>query len=840
MMQWIFKLLGVPPSSGTMQILFPPHLSLHPSFGNGWFVFFALLAVAVVVFAHFWLSEGLSLRKKITLTTVRCAFLSLLLLLMARPSLEFNVQGSVRRTMLLLVDGSSSMKTDDERKGDDLLRAAIAKGVVDPKDGLKAAAPAGGGLDRVPRIDLVKWALKNEKLNLIPRLARDYDLRPWVFETELRDITPADPLASSAAQQKEQEKGKVDLGPRINPALAQIKPAGVWIDPLDGKSGVSPIGDSLRDLIGRSRGLPLAGIIMMTDGASNRGMPPQAAAELAKQAGVPLYIYGVGTTSPKNISVTSIFAPDVVFADDEVAITVRLRGQGLAGESARVNLTMAGQKFEGTDVVFDGNEQVISMTFKPKKAGDEPVELVASIDPRDDELTKEDNSFSHRVKVVDGKIKVLYVEQAPRWEFRYLQAMLARDRRIDAKFLLLEADPAFSSQEKSPYLSQFPIKREDLFKYDVVIWGDVDTRNFTNQQLESIHEFVTIHRGGLLVIAGRRYGVSMFKNTVFEKMLPVELSDDRGGRGGLRADTTEIADQPIRLEMTPSGKRSVMLRLSDKETESDKLWGQLPPIYWAARVAQAKNSAEVYLVDPDPAKATRFGKMPVFASHHDGLGLVFFAGTDNTWRWRKNNADQHYTTLWGQIIQQLGLPHLLGESQATQISFDKKQYVVGDRVTVYARLFNTDFTPAKEEKVRAFYRSESGNQQEIWLVRVKGQESDQEGIYVAEFPVIEPGTYTFWAERDEKVRKTFPVIRPKIEPGETAMVEEVLKQMAEVSGGAFYREEDLVKLPDDVKAKTELVRSHLEIEVWSSGLYYLALLAIVTFEWILRKVYQVK
>ena len=46
--------------------------------------------------------------------------------------------------------------------------------------------------------------------------------------------------------------------------------------------------------------------------------------------------------------------------------------------------------------------------------------------------------------MVDDKIKVLYVEQYPRWEFKYVQAALVRDRRIAAKFLLLEGDDSIA------------------------------------------------------------------------------------------------------------------------------------------------------------------------------------------------------------------------------------------------------------------------------------------------------------------------------------------------------------------------------------------------------------
>jgi len=64
--------------------------------------------------------------------------------------------------------------------------------------------------------------------------------------------------------------------------------------------------------------------------------------------------------------------------------------------------------------------------------------------------------------------------------------------------------------------------------------------------------------------------------------------------------------------------------------------------------------------------------------------------------------------------------------------------------------------------------------------------------------------------------------------------------MAKVSGGRFFREEDLHELPEVVRQRSERVRSGLEVELWSSPLYFLAMLGVVTAEWILRKMSQMK
>jgi hypothetical protein len=50
----------------------------------------------------------------------------------------------------------------------------------------------------------------------------------------------------------------------------------------------------------------------------------------------------------------------------------------------------------------------------------------------------------------------------------------------------------------------------------------------------------------------------------------------------------------------------------------------------------------------------------------------------------------------------------------------------------------------------------------------------------------------------------------------------------------------LLKLPDTISAKTERVQSPLEVELWASPLYFLLMLLVVTAEWVLRKVSNLK
>ena len=117
---------------------------------------------------------------------------------------------------------------------------------------------------------------------------------------------------------------------------------------------------------------------------------------------------------------------------------------------------------------------------------------------------------------------------------------------------------------------------------------------------------------------------------------------------------------------------------------------------------------------------------------------------------------------------------------------------------------------------------------------------EQPGLYRAELVAPGTGNYEFWVEQDKETVLDFNVTEPKFEFGETAMNEPLLKEIAATTGGAFFREEDLHKLPEAISQKTERVQSPLEVELWASPLYFLLMLGVVTVEWVLRKMSHLK
>ncbi|HVT79845.1 MAG TPA: CARDB domain-containing protein, partial [Phycisphaerae bacterium] len=516
------KLVGVRPTA---------YAAVHPAV----LVLLGVLLAAGVAWLYRREQAELTPVRRITAAVCRILLIGILLLILARPVLAITTSASASDSLALLIDTSSSMQIADVRDlPEDRARAAIAAGTLDPRAGLQQA-PASS-MPATPRLELVKSALRNPKLELTGQLRKHFQLSMFSFDRQLADI----PMQAN------------------------------WIDTLQPRGSATALGDAIERLLVARRGENLAGIVIVTDGASNTGTLLPNAARLARDEHVPLYVYGVGITSPRDIQASTLLAPELAFIHNELPVAVRVRAQGYASREVKLALRLDGATVATSTLTLDsGGEQTIPMKFTPEKTG--TFTLEAAIDPLPDEVVTDNNTTSARqLRVVDTRIRVLHIEQAPRWEFKYLQVMMQRDPRIEYHCWLLDAETAPGAAAQPGIVTAFPNAR-DLSNYDLIILGDVDPRRLPAGAMEQMNSFVANEGGGFVMMAGPRAAPLGYRRTPIERMLPVDFETT-----GMIAAASE-GEQPIALELTPAGNANTMLRLEDDPAANQRRWERLAP-----------------------------------------------------------------------------------------------------------------------------------------------------------------------------------------------------------------------------------------------------------------------
>jgi hypothetical protein len=808
----VYYLLGIDVPAGTS----PRDLELHFRGGLPWWavVLLALVLMGIVCVLYLTERAKVNIVLRGVMALFRTAALVLLLLLICKPVLVAQFDGKRPREIVLLLDNTQSMKQQDRRLNlPDKLRVALAEGRLDPKapvagDGAADHVPEGTAVDPA-RVDVVKAVLDNPKLALLEKLQKRGPVVPMLFGYDSKSALVDFSLIHKRAVTGKDVVGKLDAG-QSQTALA----------------------DAVAALLQRKDADLPAAIVLVTDGRDNasKASLDEVAAECARLK-VPLHIYGVGSALGGRVKVRDLFVSPTLFAEDNVTIPVRWRADGMDKGTAVVTVTVAGKTETKHVPVTPGHDQVTTFQFTlPKgrtKDGVQPDEVKATVQLQDDETLKD--AASQPVRIVDGKVKVLYIEYAPRKEYHFLSTALLRDRRLDVNLWLISADPkALNAKE---FVKEFPAKKDLLNKYDVVILGDVPLDKLKKPQQQMLLEYVNKNRGGLIVIAGRQHLPAEFAHEDLAKALPVEYEPKKFAADG------PASPQAFQPHLTAPGARADWLSLADGLEENAKTWKELPGFFWHYPVTKLKPGATPLMVHPT-AKATDQQPVPLMAMQHYGKGPVLYVGFEETWRWRFNTQDKVFGRFWGQVVLYLALPHKLGGTAGfTELSVDRSAMVLGKPGVLYARLLNKvtgdPLTLPKVEAKAEYLDSQPAQVFDIVLEAVPGREA--EGEYQAVLPNSLPGRWQVKLTEPEPATMTFNVkVPPKHELDDAPMAAELLASMASASSGRFYREESLHELADAIEAKETDFTLRQEAILWGA-LPFIVFTGLVAAEWLLRK-----
>lgn len=765
----------------------------------GWMIF-----GAVVLGLLGWWSyriQSTSPRKQLIMGVLRGAVLCLMVLLFCRPQLVIDQELRTPSIVAVWVDNSASMSLRDPYEDDAAMRGLVQQ------VGLRAKNPE---VQRPSRWDLALDALEQAKGNWLHKLAEKQE------------------VAILSGSGRAQLIGIARHPDQIDALLKQVRA-------LTPSGELTDVPTVTAEVFRALQGQPISAVVLMTDGRSTEATRLDTATNLARQNFASFFALPLGqATAPLNLAISEPRIPENTFVKDPVSVKAKVTVTGLkAPRTITVNAYRrnadgkAGELLKSQEITLDPEHpsKDVDMVIKPEKA--ERMDLLIKADGIGEELTLADNQVAGSTTVLEAKVRVLYVEGQPRWEYRYLKNELKREKTVDVSVLLLSADENFAQEGNTP-ITRFPETPEELANYDVILLGDVDPLYFSPAQRKLMVDFVAKKGGGLGVIAGTLFMPDAYKGSDLEPLLPVVVDDPN------LPVLSKAPNEPFNLRLTAAGRESAIFRFFDEPDDNLKQIREFAPMYWYKPVLGPKGAAEVLAVHPEKTVGSQ--PVPLIVVGRYGAGRTLYSGVADTWRWRLYTGEPLFQSYWLQMVRLLYRNKALGQSKRIELALESNSVEVGKPIRLSALVLDPTLTSQMPTNIPVQLVDSNGRTVEtVTMTRLANAPEQYQGVgsagQVGAFRLtVLPGALPVEVPAVE-----FEVRLPDREFSNPTADMEAMQVLAVGSKGQVISLPQAEKLGELVPDRAVMAPLRVAEELWNKPLALILLVALLTAEWIVRK-----
>ncbi len=676
----------------------------------------------------------------------------------------------------------------------------------------------------------------------LTRLSQDFDVRQYVFDTNVRPAKSFDELT------------------------------------LDGEA--SSIQGVLSALADRFRGQPIAGIMLLTDGnATDLSETSFDAKQLPS-------VYPVAIDSDRglvDLSVSHVAVSQTNFEASPVTITATLEGRSISGLPVGVRLVDEfGNEVERGVIpsLADGEPVVHRFLLRPEKTGinfynvqafladEEPRRSAAKQDGKvtsPSESREATLANNQRLITVDrggGPYRVLYVSGRPNWEFKFLRRALDEDDEVkliglvriakkEPKFQFLgrageRTNPLFrgfgnkeeqaeqydepvllrlGTEDKDELRGGFPKNADDLFRYHAVVLDDIEAAFFTQDQLSLLQRFVSRRGGGLLMLGGKdSFAEGGYQRGTIAEMLPVYLD---------RAIETAATDGGFRLLLTREGWLQPWARLRTNETDEQKRLVAMPDFKSLNGANAIKPGASVVAQVTSADGTAR----PALAVQQFGRGRSAALLIGDLWRWNLKRVDHTESDLeksWRQTVR------WLVSDVPARVEVETRRIVTASLPGVQLQIRARDLQYEPLDNAQVMLRVQTPDDRKIELA---AESSDQSpGQYQTVFTPRAPGAYratiTVTAADGSEVgqREIGWTVEPQTEEFRTLTVNrQLLDRIAKESGGEVIDLDGLDQFVSGLPNRKIPIVETWTYPLWHQSSVFLFAITCLIGEWGLRR-----
>jgi hypothetical protein len=701
------------------------------------------------------------------------AFLALVAC-MLRPTLVSETKARQQGTVLVLADASESMTVADGPNGKTRWEEMVAA-LESSREAVREMTQSG-----------------------------DFDISLWRFDREARSVpaTGDDPF-----------------------------PLGAWRDAASADQ--TAIGAALEDALRASAGRTLAGVVVLSDGAQHayppRDVPPQAAARRLADTAAPLWsiTFGQqrGAGQSRDAAVVSLAAGDKVYVKNALEVAGRVRLEGLAGPAVVKLLaedeagTMAEVARTTVRATSPAGEEPVRLAWKPTSVGERKIALV--VEPQDGEVIVANNELSTFVDVMDGGLRVLYLEGALRVEQRFLRRVLSASPDMQVDFRWIDS----SRRDRWPV----DLARALAADYDVFLVGDLDSAALRPDDLRTMLDKVNAGAGIGLLGGFHAFEAGGWASSALGPLVPFEA--DRLARQPFDAPVREGLHLPGPLTMLPDPRFGgvSILRIGKSDDDARAAWEALPPLEGASRIGRLAPTAKTLAVTADG--------QPLLVAREYGAGRVLAFAADSTWRWAMRGAGDQHRRFWRQLVLWLARQDD-AEQDSLWVRLAQRRISPGTPLDFDAGLTKPDGSVVLDAALDGTLVAPDGQRRPIRIAR------RADGFSGVITECAEPGDWTLVvkatkpgepAAREKSAR--FTVFRQDLELANPRANPLLMRQLAEATSGGVRLPEELPAIFAEIAARPAVLetREQWSYAPWDKWPMLVLLAGCLCGEWFLRK-----
>jgi len=660
----------------------------------------------------------------------------------------------------------------------------------------------------------------------------------WTIQSRQVETTP--PLLAVAVDQSasmQQKEGGISRSERTNHLLREELPARLdremairyfgfaahpdeltpaALDSLAYGGDATDITGALEEIKSRLLEQNLAGILLLSDGNYTQGGDP---GRYAAEIGVPIHAIGLGSAEvPADIGITHVEANPFAFAGESTPIRVTVRST--SGQREKVSLSLEGAGGEASTTRIDLQrgplDSAVVLNYTPAAPGRRKLQVV--LEPSGKDANRANNRFTLYQDVLRSKTLIFVLAGTLSPDLSLLRNHLAADERFDLKLLTELGDNSGLQLDHTRAL------QDSIGESDLLVLYNFPRRTSSPRTLSLLQAALEKRPRPLLFISGRDTDWNRLKP--LEPFLPI------------RASVVSMGEMEVTPVLTAAGQQHPVMQIPVAGTAA---WNLLPPVYTRERLLGWWPDAEI-LAHARPAGPAAPGGdaeiWPLILVRNAGAKSAAVMGYE-LWRWHLmmsgiGNTDETYHHFFQNLVRWLQIEQ---SSDLIRVRTDQSTYHFGDEVHFIAQIVDARFQPVDDAEVELMITtSENGGAENTLYLTLTGK-----GSYSGAFRPEKAGDYRVEA----RVRRgqtllgeathLFSVGSYNEELSDVALKENLLRRLAQLSGGSYAPPDSAAALIAAIRGKKLHRTLTKDVELWNRGALLAAILTLLALEWFLRR-----